>query len=208
MRRQQRSNGAFVQITPSHLGFDIDGVVADTTEAFIRLAAEDYDLTIRPEELTSYMVEECLPISPLIIAAIFDRLLKAPVEIDLQPHPQAMAVLRELAKCAPLTFITARPDPIPITFWLEKHLAREAFSRARIVATGDHDDKMPHIRRFGLKYFVDDRPMTCNQLAIEPGITPIVYSQPWNRGRHSLTCVENWQEIKQLCLARETLYEE
>lgn len=192
-----------MKINPKHIGFDIDGVVADTSEAFIRLAKEDYAIKIRPEELTDFLVEECLPISPEIIAEIFDRLLKNPLAIELKPIPQATSVLRELARESNLTFITARPDPEPITAWLENHLGAAAFAGAQIVATGDHDGKAPHIRRFGLNYFVDDRHQTCSGLASEPDITPIVYSQPWNRGRHTLNSVENWQEIRRLCLGRE-----
>jgi len=194
---------ATMKINPSHIGFDIDGVVADTSEAFIRLAKEDYDIDIRPEELTDFLAEECLTVSPAIIAEIFDRLLKTPLAIDLKPIPHATSVLRELAMTSTLTFITARPDPEPITAWLENHLGAAAFAGAQIVATGDHDGKAPHIRRFGLNYFVDDRHLTCNLLAKEPGITPIVYSQPWNRGRHTLNSVESWQEIRLLCLDRE-----
>jgi len=189
-----------MKIAPGQLGFDIDGVVADTSEAFIRLAAEDYALEIHPEELTDFLVEECLTCSPKIIAEIFDRLLNTPLEINLKPIPHAISVLRELASKAHLTFITARPVQEPITAWLETHLGEAAFSRARIVATGDHDTKAPHIRRFGLSHFVDDRHLTCNRLADEPDITPIVYSQPWNRGRHNLNSVESWPEIRRLCL--------
>lgn len=189
-----------MKISSAHLGFDIDGVVADTSEAFIRMAAEDYGIAIHPEELTDFLVEECLTCSPKIIAEIFDRLLKTPLEVNLQPIPHAITVLQELAQEAPLTFITARPDPEPISAWLESHLGAAVFAQTRIVATGDHDTKAPHIRRFGLRYFVDDRHLTCNRLASEPDITPIVYSQPWNRGRHTLNSVESWHEIRTLCL--------
>lgn len=187
-------------IPPRQLGFDIDGVVADTTEAFIRLAREDYEVTVSSEEITDFTVENCLAIQPEIIAEIFARLLNTPLEIDLRPTADSMPVLRELAKIGPLTFITARPDPKPIAAWLEKHLGREAFSPARLIATGDHDGKAVHIKRLGLRYFIDDRHLTCNQLAAEPGITPIVYSQPWNRGRHRHNHVENWADIRQLCI--------
>lgn len=190
-----------MHIPPSQLGFDIDGVVADTTETFIRLAREDYAITVLPEEITDFTVADCLPMPEEVIAEIFARLLNTPLEIDLRPTEDSMAVLRELAKVSPLTFITARPDPKPIAAWLEKHLGREAFSPARLVATGNHDNKATHIKRFGLRYFIDDRHLTCNQLAGEPGITPIVYSQPWNRGRHIHDSVENWADIRQLCIS-------
>jgi uncharacterized HAD superfamily protein len=188
-----------MHIPPCRLGFDIDGVVADTTETFIRLAREDYSIMVRPEEITDFMVENCLPMPPHVIAEIFERLLNNPLEVDLKPIRDSVSVLTKLAETAPLTFITARPDPKPISSWLEKHLGQETFAPARLIATGDHDGKAAPIKRLGLNYFIDDRHLTCNQLASEPGITPIVYSQPWNRGRHLLNSVENWADIQKLC---------
>ncbi len=190
-----------MKIAPGEIGFDIDGVVADTMEAFIRLAARDFAILVRPEQITDFMVEECLDMDPQVVEIIFNRLMKSPLEEGLQPISDALPVLQFLAEQAPLSFITARPDPAPIAAWLEKHLGRRVFSQARLVATGDHDGKVAFIRELGLRYFIDDRPQTCRQLAAETDITPIVFSQPWNRGRHSLASVENWIEVRQLCLA-------
>ncbi|MCK5228099.1 MAG: hypothetical protein KAK02_07820, partial [Desulfobulbaceae bacterium] len=53
-----------------------------------------------------------------------------------------------------------------------------------------------------LKYFVDDRAQTCIMLDQE-GITPYVFSQPWNRGRHELETVKDWRGIRALCLGAE-----
>lgn len=189
-----------MKIEPQEIGFDIDGVVADTMEAFIRLAARDYAVQVHPEELTDFLAEACLDMDPRAIDNIFSRLLKSPLEEGLQPIYQALPVLQDLADRAPLTFITARPDPQPIAAWLEKHLGHRVFSRARLVATGKHDGKLAPIRELGLRFFVDDRHQTCQQLAAETDVTPIVFSQPWNRGQHTLSCVENWLEIRQLCL--------
>jgi len=189
-----------MRIHPGQLGFDVDGVVADTAEAFIRLARDDYSIIVHPEEITDFMVEDCLPIPVKTINEIFARLLNDPLEADLRPTAGAMAVLKKLAQEAPLTLITARPNPAPISAWLERHLGRKAFQTTRLVATGDHDGKAAHIRALGLNFFIDDRHLTCNQLASEKDITPIVYSQPWNRGRHLLSSVENWADIRKLCL--------
>ena len=67
----------------------------------------------------------------------------------------------------------------------------------KVIATGDHNDKVRHIHEHGLKYFVDDRAETCMQLA-SAGITPLVFSQPWNLNRHNLQTVENWIDIQDL----------
>jgi len=189
-----------MKIHPEQIGFDIDGVVADTMEAFIRIADRDHSLKLRPEEITDFMVEDCLDISPEIIDEIFDRLLCDPVGAELKPMPECLPILEEMATRSSLTFITARPELEPIGTWLEKHLSMKAFAGSCLIATGDHDDKLQYIRKMGLKYFVDDRHLTCNRLALEKDIIPIVFSQPWNRGKHILHSVENWKTIGEYCI--------
>ena len=188
-----------MKIDPGKIGFDFDGVVADTMEAFIRLADEDYAIKVSPVEITEFIVEECLDIDQEIIDDIFSRLIRDPLGVDLKPMTDAITVLEELAGSAPLTFITARPEVEPVAEWLDCYLDSKTFARARLIATGDHDGKVDHIREMGLTHFVDDRAVTCNLLAKEKGITPIIYDQPWNLGKHTLNSVDNWQAIKKMC---------
>ena len=169
-------------------------------EAFIRLAEEDYAIKVIPGEITDFMVEECLDIEPDIINHIFTRLMLDPLGEGLMPMKNAISVLEKFAEEAPLSFITARPEAEPIAEWLKVHLSNSAFASSKLIATGDHDVKADHILAMGLTHFIDDRAVTCNLLAKETGITPIVYSQPWNFGRHTLHFVDNWQGIKKLCL--------
>lgn len=187
-------------IHPSLIGFDIDGVVADTMEAFIRLAHEEYDTAVRPEEITEFMVEECLDMDPVVVDEIFCRLLSEPIACGLKLMDQAKGVLSEFAELGPLTFITARPQKEPIADWLKKELGEEIFAKVRLVATGEHDTKLGYIIDMGLKYFVDDRAQTCVQLAAAQGVQPIVYRQPWNQGKHMLPEVGDWLTIRTLCL--------
>ena len=189
-----------MKITPEHLGFDIDGVVADTAAAFLRLAAKDFGLTrLRLEDIIEFDMENCVDIDPEIIRNIFTRLMEDPVGEGLLPMPHACEVLEELAKAAPLTFVTARPFREPIREWLRKHLSEAAFGASRLIATGQHDGKGPFIREQGLHFFIDDRAETCIALK-EEGLTSIVYNQPWNAGRHSLPVVDSWLDINRLCL--------
>ena len=188
-----------MMIHPGKIGFDFDGVVADTMEAFIRLADEDYAIKVSPLEITDFMVEECLDIEQGIVDDIFSRLVRDPLGVGLKPMADAIAVLEELAGDAPLTFITARPDVEPVAGWLDCYLSNKTFAKVRLIATGDHDGKVDHIREMGLSHFVDDRAVTGNLLAREKGITPIIYDQPWNLGQHALDSVDNWQAIKKMC---------
>lgn len=188
-----------MRIHPSLIGFDIDGVVADTMEAFIRLAWADYGARVQPEEITEFQVEDCLDLDPALVAEIFSRLLEEPIACGLRLMPYARQVLTSFAGHAPLTFITARPQEKPVARWLKKELGAQVYARVRLVATGEHDNKAAHIKEMGLAFFVDDRAQTCLQLAGEEGIQPIVYRQPWNHGRHALPEVECWRSIHALC---------
>ena len=187
------------KIHPRSIGFDIDGVVADTASAFIRLARDEYKLgDINPAEITAFQVEDCLNIDAAKVEQIFAHLLTDPLDHGLAPMPHAIKVLNELATTAPLTFVTARPQKSPIERWLKTFLSPTAGRTMRLVATGEHDGKGDHIRALGLQYFVDDRAETCLRLADE-GLSPYVFNQPWNKGRHRLPAVDDWLAIRKLC---------
>ncbi len=187
-------------IHPCLIGFDIDGVVADTMEAFIRLAAVEHGVTwIKPDHITEFDVEECLDLDSATVSDVFNRLLEEPLQAGLQPMENAVLVLHDLSKFAPLTFVTARPQRKPVEKWLKKTLGNDVCSKARIEAMGEHDGKAEYVKEMGLEYFVDDRAQTCVAMQ-EKGITSVVYSQPWNRGKHNLMTVDNWLDIRALCM--------
>lgn len=187
------------KINPAHIGFDLDGVVADTGSAFIRIANEEYGLySLSLKDITYYDVVDCLDVDHKIINEIFTRLHDEPLSSGIQPMEDAIKVLHRYAEHVPLTFVTARPEKKPIAMWLKHFLKSSAYENMRLVATGVHDNKTPYIKDLGLKYFVDDRLQTCQKLATE-GITPLVYNQPWNMNGHDLQTVDNWQAINALC---------
>lgn len=189
-----------IRIHPARLGFDFDGVVADTAEAFIRLCCEEYGhCSIRLEDITEFEVERCLDMDPAIVEAVFTRILLNSVEVGLRPMEGAVQVLSELTNLAPVTVITARPCQQPVRDWLDAVMPAPVSGRIAVVAMGAHDDKVRHIRRHSLDAFIDDRAETCFQLDAA-GITPIIFSQPWNQGRHGFPSVASWTEIRALCL--------
>jgi hypothetical protein len=86
------------KINPALIGFDIDGVVADTGGAFIRIAGEEYGInSITLEDITSFEVIDCLDVDQGIIEAIFTRLLDDPLSAGLQPMEDAISVLHRWA---------------------------------------------------------------------------------------------------------------
>jgi hypothetical protein len=187
------------KIDPALIGFDIDGVVADTGGAFIRIANEEYGIhSITLDDITSFEVIDCLDVDQGIIEEIFTRLLDQPLTAGLQPMEDAIPVLHRFAEAAPLTFVTARPHGEPIARWLKYFLQPATFEKTRLIAMGEHNNKASYIKDLGLEYFVDDRLQTCQALA-DQGITSLVYSQPWNKSDHNLPTVTDWQAIQALC---------
>lgn len=185
-------------IMVSELGFDFDGVIADTAEAFIRLACREHGYcTFTPEQITNFELESCLNIPQPLVEKIFTDILTDSIAAELQPLPGAVESITRFAEIGPVTIITARPITKPVFAWLEQFFTGETREKIRVVGTGDHNDKVRHIHQHGLKYFIDDRAETCIQLAKE-AITPYVFSQPWNRNRHALQTVADWHEIRAL----------
>ena len=79
------------KINPALIGFDIDGVAADTGGAFIRLASEEYGInSIAVDDITSFEVVDCLDVDQEIIEEIFNRLLSDPLTAGLLPMENAI----------------------------------------------------------------------------------------------------------------------
>jgi len=182
-------------ILPSEIGFDIDGVVADTMEAFIRIAREEFGIDyISKEQITSYWIEECLPIPLDIIKAIINRLLTDPVGIKLEPLPGAREALMRLAAHGSLTFVTARTVKEPIEAWLISLLSGVAHEDIRVIATGQYSAKAGVLDELKLKYFIDDHLETCRDLH-KRGIKTFVFDQPWNRGNAPFLRIRSWKAL-------------
>lgn len=184
-----------MKIDGGEIGFDLDGVIADTAEAFIRLACDEHAFcSFTLEEITTFQVEECLDIPLPVVERIFGAILRDSLAAGLQPMEGAVQVITEMSSAAPVTIITARSLQQPVEAWLEHFFPAAVCANIRLVAMGCHDDKARYIHEHKLRYFVDDRAETCLQLA-EMAITPFVFSQPWNQGKHDLQSVGSWQEI-------------
>lgn len=185
-----------MKIKSHEIGFDLDGVIAETGETFLRLACEEFGhCSFSLEDIKDFEVENCLGIPKEHVEQLFYTIMKNSLQCGLQPMEGAVDVITELATQAQVTIITARPLTQPVTDWLDHFFPAETCESINLVATGDHDDKFRYIKDHNLQFFVDDRVETCLQLA-ETHITPIVYNQPWNIGRHGLQNVNNWVEIK------------
>jgi len=185
-------------IPAREIGFDFDGVIADTADTFLRLACEKYNYcSYTREDITNFELEDCIDIPKNLVEKIFTDILMDSIQTGLQPMPDAIKVLKILSKFEPVTVVTARPIAEPVLDWFELHGNQDMLQQINVIATGDHNDKVRYLHKHGIKYFIDDRAATCQDLARE-GITPIVFSQPWNQKRHTFNSVTDWSDISRL----------
>jgi len=179
------------------VAFDIDGVVADTMKLFIDIAREDYEISIQYEQITKYDLTQCLDIKFEIVWEILQKIMDGNHRQPLLPIAQAPKILQQLAqKTQKLLFVTARSNANVLYPWFLETLQLTE-SRFKIVATGDFEQKISVLKDHNIQYFVDDRMETCRLLK-EHHLTPVVFSQPWNREVHSFIEVRTWDEIFKL----------
>ncbi len=195
----QQASGHSPRITSiplDALAFDIDGVVADIMTTFLDLARERYNVGhhLRYDDLTTFRLEDCLDLEPHVIRSLIRELIDRPHELTVEPLPHAVPVLTRLAQDIPLLFVTARDRATPIRTWLTRTLAQVPPDAIRVVATGDPDTKLHYLLDHRVRYFVEDRLETCQQLA-GYGITPILFAQPWNRRPHTFMEVADWPTL-------------
>lgn len=185
------------EIDPTRLGFDIDGVVADTMHLFIRIAREDHGVEVRFEDITEYALESCLDIPPDVIEDVIIKLIEGDRHDTLEPLAGAPEVLSRMStRVSPIRFVTARPNPRPIIDWMAQKVG---FTDGRIdlTATGSFEAKADVLREKGIEWFVEDRLETCFDLSTA-GIEPILFRQPWNRKPHPFREVGDWHELARI----------
>ncbi|MEE4355568.1 MAG: haloacid dehalogenase [Desulfococcaceae bacterium] len=184
---------------PGLLAFDIDGVVADTMRLFLEIAREDHGIRgIRYEDITGYILEDCLNLDTELINDVIAKLLDGSRDGGLRPISGAREVLMRLGEnCGRLCFVTARPSPESIRRWMLNLLSPEPRAAIDLVATGSFEAKADVLKEKGISFFVEDRLETCFLLK-EEGIIPILFRQPWNREPHPFQEVGNWEELETL----------
>ena len=185
---------------PGRVAFDIDGVFGNIMELFIRLARDLYDIdSIRYEDLTEYYLYDCLPIEREVIDLIIEKVLDYPYALEMHPIDHSVRVLTEYAEKHPLVFITARKKLEPIRDWVTRTLSQVDPQNIQVISSREHHLKLGILKDLGIPYYVDDHLDTCRLLS-ENRITPIVFDQPWNKGRHEYHRVADWQEIGKILL--------
>ena len=176
-------------IDPNSIAFDVDGVLADTMTLFLDIAESDYNIrNLRYEDITCYMLNECLQMEEDLIYSIIQRIQDGNYRTPLKPMAGAVEVLTRLGKFyGPLLFVTARPYVGPILDWIHGILPLDA-SAVKLVTTGSFDAKAGVLQDHHITHFVEDRLETCFQLkeaGLDPGIEKIILFLKLAPGRTS-----------------------
>ncbi len=182
-------------IDPAVLAFDIDGVVADAMTLFLEIAHNKHGVSgISKEDITSYMLEDCLSMDPDIILDVIGDIIEGTHTEPLLPIEGAVASLQRIhALGTPLLFVTARPRRKPVEDWLRNALGITN-GDLHVVATGSFEAKIDVLAQHGRSWFVEDRLETCILLA-DAGVIPVLFRQPWNRKPHPFFEVGGWDEL-------------
>ncbi len=184
-------------IDPRTVGFDIDGVLADTMRLFLNILLEVYGINhISLKDITCYELKACLDIDPEIISAANQSIIDGSYTGRLEPIQGAAGVLKRLCNYGPVRLVTARPYPGPIEAWIEELLAPDRYP-VQIAATGGFESKTEVLKAEKITYFVEDRLDTCYLLQ-NCDITPVLFAQPWNRSPHPFQEVEDWAQLERL----------
>lgn len=181
-------------ISPSSIAFDFDGVIADTFRLFVRMAREHYNYDFDYEDITEYEFLKSIRMDHRHAQEIIEIITNDPHELDLFPNDGAEGVLSRISSVTPLLVVTARPYAGPIELWFERHIPQIDRKCIKIEATGINTAKLEVLKANNITHFIDDRLDTCEMLQ-DAGITPIVFTQPWNRKPHPFLAVNTWGEI-------------
>jgi hypothetical protein len=186
-------------ISPTAIAFDIDGVIADTMTLFLDIARAEYGIRgVRYEDITSYLLEDCLEMDPGVIDRIITRIMDGDYTAPLTPIAGAPEFLNRLAgRCDTILFVTARPYIGPIDGWIRSLMPSAGPAAIDIVATGSFEAKTDVLSGRNIAHFVEDRLETCFALSAA-GIVPILFTQPWNRQPHPFIEVSSWGELSGL----------
>lgn len=155
------------------IGLDVDGVLANFSEAVIRRA--------RKMGLADEFPKTHEHIDNWDVAEKFSHVMR-----DAWADPNFWLGLKPLTKVIPFKvdcYITARRIPSEVT---RQWLKNNNFPDADVISVKNPDEKLHHITERQLDLFVDDYYVTITQL-LEKGVNALLFVAPYQRG-HEEEC--------------------
>ena len=179
------------------IGFDIDGVVVNFNKAFLSTARNRFDILheVTHKDIVRYNYWEILDITKEKCFEVVDYVLQNPFECNLGPIKGAVKVLTLLSKHTDLLFVTARKDKCieQTREAVHSYFPRVNKNKIKIIHIKG-SKKHEVLKKFGTKYFVDDRTRNCRLLE-QNNINTVLFDSPWNKSDEPFLRVKCWNEL-------------
>ncbi len=174
------------------LGIDLDGVVADFTNGWMRLYNDEFGTDLTPDQVETW--SGVLELTHFVTKRDFWRWAhrdEGPSLFrSLDPYPDALEVLASLNREHQIVILTAKPSwAVPDTFaWIAEH--RLPTREVHILA-----------QKWMVKcdVYLDDSPQQLHDLAYNrPEATVCRFVRPWNRSYPGVVDVDGWRAFADL----------
>lgn len=161
--------------------FDIDGVVADTGQAMVKIVQTELNKPwVRVEDITEYDITKLSWLNQDEIERLLVKFTQPEFYYYISPMPGAPQFTHFLHKQDwQIIFVTARPLHLyEVTlYWLHKH----NFHFDKLIFSPPLE-KINHCLNSSKCFLVEDRPDVLLQIAQDlPKIKLFIYDQPWNQ---------------------------
>lgn len=181
------------------IGLDVDGVLANFSEAFIKKGRQ-------------MGIQCCLPKDWKVVdkwmfpcADHFKEVWDTAVEhsynfwLGIPPLPKAVKYFKQKTAFTPELYITKRPCPSWVT---RKWIRANEFPDAEVITVNDPADKLIIVKE-RCDAYVDDLPSTVRQM-LDAGVNAYLYAAPFHTGENidGLPLIHNLGELRGLLRGR------
>lgn len=175
-----------------NIGIDIDGVIADSLQTWVRELNRRFNQKKTVQEIITYQFEKVYNVSWAEMNDFF-RTNQQLLLSNLAPVSQAGKYLRLLKKNHQIHLITARPNLFrKLT---EKWLSEHQITYDQLIMT-DFGDKTQYCRYADIPLVVEDSLENAVSL-VENGIRVILFDAPYNQGSlpNGIVRREDWRQV-------------
>lgn len=176
---------------------DCDGVMCNYVSKYIEVANKVLNLDLKVDQVTEFDAAKCLSLSNEDHLFLKNEMAKMRLADKLDPYPEAIEAIKEIAKISNLYFLTSPFRKCPTwtfdrTKWLKRYFGTELskktiFTYHKYLVHGD--------------IFIDDCVDNLNKWIEFNSGTPILFAQKYNENdllNEKITRTSDWNYITNL----------
>jgi uncharacterized HAD superfamily protein len=187
------------------VGFDFDGVIANTGQTVAKVLTNRFGTWIREEDLFLHDFRFQFDLSKEEVKDLVDEIVSYKRTMYTFPAEGCEKVLYKLhiKTEEKITIVTARTDLDVVRQWLNYYLDESIFE----VFTKNHGEKGSLLKELNVGLFVEDHLMNAIEIA-NNGIIPVIFLRSWNKycftPRSMINkighVVSSWNELEKILL--------